>query len=80
MMSNVTSWVIVMFDPDAPTPQMPNVSQFLHFIGGDFTSDSSGALSNTSAALVEYFSPGPPLSSDPHRYVNLIIRKVPISI
>ncbi|KAF5322132.1 hypothetical protein D9619_000525 [Psilocybe cf. subviscida] len=71
-MSNVTNWVIVMFDPDAPTPQMPNVSEFLHFIGGDFSFDSSGALSNTSAALVEYFSPAPPISSDPHRYVLLV--------
>ncbi|KAF5318427.1 hypothetical protein D9619_010797 [Psilocybe cf. subviscida] len=66
------SYVIVMFDPDAPTPQMPNVSQALHFIGGNFTIDSSGTLLNSSAALVEYLSPAPPEGSDPHRYIALV--------
>ncbi|KAF9452994.1 PEBP-like protein [Macrolepiota fuliginosa MF-IS2] len=71
-MSNV-SWVIAIVDPDAPTPQNPNISQFLHFIDG--TGDDMAnltALTNTSQALVEFFSPTPPPGSDPHRYVVLV--------
>lgn len=76
-MPNV-SWVIAIVDPDAPTPQNPNISQFLHFIGQDFVVDptmsgtgvdmgNSTALMNTSQALVEFFPPTPPAGSDPHR-------------
>lgn len=63
-----STFVVIMVDPDAPTPQMPNVSEFLHFLGGDFTADSTtGLLSNSSPALMEFFSPTPPPGSDPHR-------------
>ena len=65
---SMSTFVVIMVDPDAPTPQMPNVSEFLHFLGGDFTADSTtGLLSNSSPALMEFFSPGPPAGSDPHR-------------
>ncbi|KAH9482771.1 OV-16 antigen [Psilocybe cubensis] len=66
-------FVVVIVDPDAPTPQNPNVSEFLHFLGGDFTAGStSGLLSNNSPALAEFFPPTPPVGSDPHRYVLLV--------
>jgi len=78
-MSNV-SWVITIVDPDAPTPQNPNNSQFLHFIGQDFKVDTASrvaltnvtGLTNHSQALVEFFPPSPPAGSDPHRYVVLV--------
>ncbi|KAF9478156.1 PEBP-like protein [Pholiota conissans] len=70
------TFVLVIVDPDAPTPQMPNVSQFLHFIGGNFMADpTSGLLSNSSAALLDFFSPTPPVGSDPHRYVVLVFNQ-----
>lgn len=69
------SWVIAIVDPDAPTPQNPNISQFLHFIGQDFKVDNASrialtnatGLTNRSQALVEFFPPSPPAGSDPHR-------------
>ncbi|PPQ77439.1 hypothetical protein CVT25_011021 [Psilocybe cyanescens] len=70
------SFVVVLLDPDAPTPQNPNVSEFLHFLGGDFSADStSGLLSNSTPALMEFFPPTPPPGSDPHRYVLLVFNQ-----
>ncbi|KAF9568956.1 PEBP-like protein [Agrocybe pediades] len=70
--ANTTAWVVALVDPDAPTPQNRSISQFLHFLGGDFTVDGSGLLSNTSPALMEFTPPAPPPGSDPHRYVLLV--------
>jgi hypothetical protein len=65
---SLSTFVLIIVDPDAPTPQMPNISEFLHFVGGDFMADSTtGLLSNSSPALMEFFSPTPPPGSDPHR-------------
>ncbi|KAF8204790.1 phosphatidylethanolamine-binding protein [Pholiota molesta] len=70
---SLSTFVLIIVDPDAPTPQMPNISEFLHFVGGDFMADSTtGLLSNSSPALMEFFSPTPPPGSDPHRYVVLV--------
>ncbi|KAF8969487.1 phosphatidylethanolamine-binding protein [Flammula alnicola] len=67
------TFVVVIVDPDALTPQNPNEREFLHFTGGNFTVDSStGALSNSTPALIEFFPPTPPAGSDPHRYVVLV--------
>ncbi|KAF8913753.1 phosphatidylethanolamine-binding protein [Gymnopilus junonius] len=68
-----TSFVVTIVDPDAPTPQNHSISQFLHFLGGDFTPDpTSGLLSNSSPNLMEFIGPAPPAGSDPHRYVLLV--------
>ncbi|KAF8165496.1 phosphatidylethanolamine-binding protein [Crassisporium funariophilum] len=72
--------VLALVDPDAPTPQNPTAGQFLHFLGGDFSADpTSGLLTNSSAALMDFFSPSPPAGSDPHRrffrYVLLVFNQ-----
>lgn len=63
-------FVLALVDPDAPTPQNPNVSEFLHFLGGDFglgMGRDPTQLLNQSAALTDFFPPTPPAGSDPHR-------------
>lgn len=69
-------FVIALVDPDAPTPQNKSLSQFRHFLGGDFHLDGSSTirapLVNSSAALTEYVNPTPPIGSDAHRYVILL--------
>src|SRR5690606_36472759 len=37
------SLIVIMIDPDAPTPQQPNASQILHMLQTDFSS-SEGSL------------------------------------
>ncbi|EON63661.1 hypothetical protein W97_02889 [Coniosporium apollinis CBS 100218] len=74
-------YMIVMTDPDAPSPQNRSSSEILHWIQLDvaltvnLSPSGSGAaafpyvLANTSAPLVPYAPPGPPAGSDPHRYI-----------
>jgi phosphatidylethanolamine-binding protein (PEBP) family uncharacterized protein len=74
------SYVIAMVDPDAPTPQNRSLAQIRHFVGGDFVISSTAPngtarLTNTSAAIAEYISPGPPTGSDPHRYTMLLFKQ-----
>ncbi|KAF7355501.1 Splicing factor 3B subunit 6-like protein [Mycena sanguinolenta] len=66
-------FVVALFDPDAPTPQNTSLAQFRHFLGAGFQwNASTGVLSNTTVALTEFFPPGPPPGSDPHRYTVLV--------
>jgi phosphatidylethanolamine-binding protein (PEBP) family uncharacterized protein len=70
-------YLMAIVDPDAPTPQSPNVSQFRHFLGADYISNGSTngefVLMNKSktATLTDYVGPTPPKDSDAHRYVVL---------
>ncbi|KAF8238896.1 PEBP-like protein, partial [Tricholoma matsutake] len=70
------TFVLVLVDPDAPTPQNPNISQYLHFLAGNFHTNTAASnptlLTNQSAALMDYFPPTPPAGSDPHRYVLVV--------
>ncbi|KAF8812284.1 PEBP-like protein [Phlegmacium glaucopus] len=71
-----TPFVLVIVDPDAPTPQAPTLADFLHFLGGGFTVDSTTRqLTNNTAALMEFFPPSPPAGSDPHRYPVLLFNQ-----
>ncbi|PFH51380.1 hypothetical protein AMATHDRAFT_142692 [Amanita thiersii Skay4041] len=67
------TFVVIMVDPDAPTPTNRSFSQVRHFVGGGYVLDNSTTnstmLFNTTAALSEYLSPGPPAGSPPHRQV-----------
>lgn len=64
-------FVLAILDPDAPTPQNPNNSQFRHMLAGDLklndTDGNGNLLVNSSAALTEFANPTPPSGSDPHR-------------
>lgn len=66
-----------MVDPDAPSPSAPFLASFRHFVGGDFfVSSIPGTnlekLTNTTAALSEYFIPDPP-SAAQHRCVLFLL-------
>jgi len=69
-------YLIVMVDPDAPTPQNNSEAQIRHFVGPDFVGQSptSGTfiLTNQTAALSPYLGPSPPAGSPAHRYVLLM--------
>ena len=63
-----------MVDPDAPTPQNRSLGEVRHLVaplvvatGADLA--SGAALTNTTPAVSDYVSPGPPPGSDPHRCV-----------
>ena len=62
-------FVIALIDPDALTPQNPNISQINHFLGGNFFvgKQHDCLLVNTTPAVTEYYSPHPPKVTDPHR-------------
>jgi len=66
-------FVIALIDPDALTPQNPNISQINHFLGGNFFvgKQHDCLLVNTTPAVTEYYGPHPPkvVDSDPHRWV-----------
>ncbi|TRM70370.1 phosphatidylethanolamine-binding protein [Schizophyllum amplum] len=80
--SNITeddgekTYVVVQVDPDAHTPQNPDVAQVRHLLGGNYTTDGTAAtglaLRNSSVAVSEWMRPSPPAGSDPHRYVILL--------
>jgi phosphatidylethanolamine-binding protein (PEBP) family uncharacterized protein len=65
-------YVLVMLDPDAPTPQNTSLSPFLHMVAQDLfinsTSTNFAPLYNSTPALAEYFAPTPP-PGDTHRCV-----------
>jgi len=61
-------FVIAAVDPDAPTPQNPTNAQIRHFLGGNFTPNRLGLLSNSTPAISEFRQPTPPAGSDAHRY------------
>ena len=68
------TFVLLMVDPDAPTPQDPTLSPIRHLLAGGLTVNGSlteGAmLINSTATLSDYIPPTPPPDSDPHRYVT----------
>ncbi|KAJ6490368.1 phosphatidylethanolamine-binding protein [Mycena vitilis] len=75
--ATTAEYVVVLFDPDAPTPQNASVAQFRHFLGSGYrwsagNGSDNGVLTNTTAAISEFLSPAPPVGSDPHRYLVLV--------
>ncbi|KAE9407022.1 PEBP-like protein [Gymnopus androsaceus JB14] len=71
------TFVLAMVDPDAPTPQNKSLAQIRHLILGDLhlegsASSGTALLVNSTPALSDYISPGPPNGSDPHRYTLLL--------
>ena len=67
-----STFVLVNVDPDAPTPQNRSVSEVLHFMGGGYKvsgniADHGFMLASNVTAVMPYFPPSPPNTSDPHR-------------
>lgn len=72
-----SSFTVLMVDPDAPTPQDRSLAQIRHLVAPGFTSTTPDAdghfeLTNQTVALADYFPPGPPPGSPPHRYTLLL--------
>ncbi|KAG6856726.1 hypothetical protein H0H87_001326 [Tephrocybe sp. NHM501043] len=77
-------FIVMMLDPDVPTPQDPSLAQFRHFFGTDyFVGKGTGrlqavhTLSNTSTPITPYSQPTPIPGSDPHRYTFLLYEQPP---
>ncbi|KAF9014360.1 PEBP-like protein [Hymenopellis radicata] len=72
-------FVVATVDPDAPTPQAPNIAQVRHFLGGNFITGSPACeaelLVNTTPAISEWQQPTPPAGSDAHRYIFLVFNQ-----
>ncbi|KAG6821539.1 hypothetical protein H0H93_000048 [Arthromyces matolae] len=70
------TFILVIVDPDAPSSDGTGTTEFLHFLGGNFsvdpTSPDSTTLVNQSAALLEFFPPSPPAGDPPHRSASHI--------
>ena len=61
----VTVTLIVLTDPDAPTPDRPVAAPFLHWIAAVSPQVGSGRMTS----IVHYVPMSPPKGSPPHRYV-----------
>ena len=67
-----STFVLVVVDPDAPTPQNRSVAEVLHYMGGGYKvsgniADHGFTLASNVTAVMPYFPPSPPNTSDPHR-------------
>ena len=70
---NATRYTLVMFDPDAPTPQNPNASLIRHWTVANL--GPRGANLSDTVTLSPYQPPSPPAGSDPHRYIFALYRQ-----
>ncbi|ORY67021.1 phosphatidylethanolamine-binding protein, partial [Pseudomassariella vexata] len=69
-------YLILMVDPDAPTPSNPTRRFFLHWLATSMTQNTTAsspqtgrALINSTPAQVPYRGPAPPSTSSAHRYI-----------
>lgn len=62
-------YTIIMVDLDAPYPENPINSPYLHYlsVNNNFSQER---------VIVDYIPPSPPKDSEPHRYVVFIFRQV----
>lgn len=72
------NYVILMVDPDAPSPDNPTRRFILHWLAANVTQGTAEAqaplagqraLTNSTPALVPYRPPMPPTNSSAHRYI-----------
>ncbi|GFT63037.1 protein MOTHER of FT and TFL1 homolog 1 [Nephila pilipes] len=59
---------LVMFDPDAPTPEDPRLANYRHWV----VEDIPGNNFYDGYTVSSYLAPDPPVTSDAHRYIFLI--------
>jgi len=62
-------YTIIMVDLDAPYPEYPINSPYLHYM----SVNNNFSLENV---VVDYMPPSPPLDSEPHRYVVFIFQQI----
>ncbi|KAH6887394.1 phosphatidylethanolamine-binding protein [Thelonectria olida] len=71
------SYLIMLVDPDAPTPDDPKFAFWRHWIqsGLQPPREDAPCVTFSQAALTEYLGPGPKDDSKPHRYLFLLFRE-----
>lgn len=63
-------YTLVIYDPDAPYPENPIASPYLHYLEINI-----GSQEKRSNVLASYLPPNPPPDSKPHRYLILLYRQ-----
>lgn len=71
-MSDEDIYTILMIDVDAPYPENPQDSPFIHFLMVNIT-DING--NKEGDVVFEYLSPSPPPDSEPHRYQIYVFKQ-----
>ncbi|KAI1464255.1 PEBP-like protein [Daldinia caldariorum] len=66
------SYLFMLTDPDAPTPDDPKFAFWRHYVVGGLKPEGKGGEAKT---LTEYLGPGPKDDSKPHRYLFLLYRE-----
>ncbi|RYO83694.1 hypothetical protein DL766_007675 [Monosporascus sp. MC13-8B] len=70
------SYLLILTDPDAPTPDDPKFAFWRHWVVGGLRPGAGDAVARlTKPALTEYLGPGPKDDSKPHRYLFLLFRE-----
>ncbi|OAA59925.1 phosphatidylethanolamine-binding protein [Cordyceps fumosorosea ARSEF 2679] len=83
--ANDGSYLLMLVDPDAPTPEDPKFAFWRHWVvsglkppsSSSFSFSSSPALSSSGTTLTAFLGPGPKPESNPHRYLFLLYREPP---
>ncbi|ETS75868.1 hypothetical protein PFICI_12812 [Pestalotiopsis fici W106-1] len=76
--SSNASYLLILTDPDAPTPDDPKFAFWRHWIVSGLqplAGGSQGAVALTKPTITEYLGPGPKDDSKPHRYLFLLYRE-----
>lgn len=77
--SNAPSYLLILTDPDAPTPDDPKFAFWRHWIVGGLQPlagvDGVAQVAVTKPTITEYLGPGPKDDSKPHRYLFLLYRE-----
>ncbi|GJE91793.1 PEBP-like protein [Phanerochaete sordida] len=80
ILPEVHKFVVAAVDPDALTPQNPNVSQIRHLLQGNVVRGPTVGfrthlLVNETPAVTDWIQPAPGAGSAPHRYVFLLYKQ-----
>ncbi|KAM0522446.1 hypothetical protein ACHAPE_002036 [Trichoderma viride] len=75
--SGEASYMLLLVDPDAPTPDDPKFAYWRHWVLPGLTplTSADGIVAQTKPVLTEYLAPGPKDDSKPHRYLFLLFRE-----
>ncbi|KAK5991783.1 OV-16 antigen [Cladobotryum mycophilum] len=75
--SSDASYLLLLVDPDAPTPDDPKFAFWRHWVisGLKPLANADGVVAQTKPTLTEYLGPGPKDDSKPHRYLFLLFRE-----
>ncbi|KAG9249546.1 phosphatidylethanolamine-binding protein [Emericellopsis atlantica] len=71
-----STYMLLLIDPDAPTPDDPKFAFWRHWVVSGLRPDAAPASNEGSpSVLTEFLGPGPKDESAPHRYLFLLFRE-----